>query len=154
MIPISENESAPANRNRQHLNKMANPNNIRYNPNGPLPECDCDHINCWICHERQHLANFKKCDECGHNRMYWENEQEKAEKEDRLDDVEICWKCVMCGICGDGPASTGIVCRKKKCKKERSRLIPCDGCGMRYAPESYKQKGTCPKCVKLFAEMD
>ena len=86
--------------------------------------------------------------------MYWENEEEKAEKEDRLDDVEICWKCVMCGICGDGPASTGIVCRKKNCKKERSRLIPCDGCGMRYTPETYEQQGTCPKCVKLFAEDD
>jgi hypothetical protein len=94
------------------------------------------------------------CDECGRNRLYWENEQAKAEKEDRLDDVEICWKCVMCGICGHGPASTGEVCESEECKKERSEAIPCDGCGMRYAPATYKQKGTCPKCVKLFAEMD
>jgi len=100
---------------------MANPKNIHYYPNGPLPDCDCDEVDdCWICRERHDLSFFKKCDECGHNRMYWENEQERAEKEDRLEDVQVCWKCVMCPCCGDGPASTGEVCESEDCADQRA----------------------------------
>jgi len=115
-----------------------------------LPDCDCDDIEtCWICKERHHLSFFKKCDECGHNRMYWEE----------IDDigVEPCWKCVMCCICGDGPASTGEVCESEECKKERAEMLKCVRCSQGYWIECFKEEerelghekfGACPNCVR------
>jgi len=95
---------------------MANPKNIHYNPNGPLPDCDCDEVDdCWICKERHYLSFFKKCDECGHNRMYWENQED--------DYIDPCWKCVMCPCCGDGPASTGEVCVSSECVIDRALTL-------------------------------
>lgn len=52
------------------------------------------------------------CDACGHSREYWEAQDD--------DVVDPCWKCVMCAICGDGPASTGVVCTSKECADERA----------------------------------
>ena len=104
-------------------NTMANPNNIRYTPNGPLPECDCDEVeDCWICKERHHLSFFKKCDEAVANRQPKEEYDDmgvlcRYTEEDGWYAIED--HCVTCGY----------RCDECECEEgEEEWVYPCEEC--------------------------